>query len=109
MFNQKLLTISNNENTGVTVYTVKFIISVFAIWLGTYAILCLTFHHLDSGAMFPKESLSFKDTFIDRSYIESLKSRYNKAGIMERAIIKNEHVFKNLMEFQKIDFISLDE
>lgn len=59
----------------------------------------LPFHYaLEYGKIFPKEQLSFSNTFISGSDINNLIERYNNANIIEQNSISQEPLFRKLME-----------
>src|SRR5690554_2181727 len=59
----------------------------------------LPFHYVPSRAMvFPKESLTFSNTFISQADIDRLIDRYNNAGLIEKITIRQEPLVKKLLE-----------
>ena len=59
--------------------------------------------------IFPKEQLSFAYTTISSADIEALIERYNTAGGIERALIKQEYIYKRLTDEGLIAPVSQEE
>jgi|GEM_PF-1941435 len=59
----------------------------------------LPFHYVPDHLMiFPKDSLTFSNTFITQSDIDGLTKRYNDASFWERQSIREEPLMRKLME-----------
>jgi len=70
----------------------------WAIFSAILLLFFLSFHIVPSRLMiFPKENLSFSNTFITQKDINELIERYNNA-FFERFSIQQEPLFKKLME-----------
>jgi len=75
--------------------TVGWIIGV----VGVILFATLSFHIIPERLMiFPKEHLSFSNTFITKSDVEKLIDRYNNASLMEKLAIQQEPLVRKLME-----------
>ena len=63
------------------------------------AVFLLSFHIIPSRlTIFPKENLSFSNTFILEKDIEELIERHNNAPLLERLAINQEPLMRKLME-----------
>lgn len=72
--------------------------------IGTIIFIALSFHILPDHLMiFPKEHLTFSNTFIFQDDIEKITERFNNASFFEKQAIKNESLYGRLME-KKIIF-----
>ena len=59
----------------------------------------LPFHYiLSKGKVFPKDNLTFTYTFINENDVNQLLERYNDASIIERNSIRNEPLFRKLVQ-----------
>ncbi|WP_164123070.1 hypothetical protein [Sphingobacterium sp. xlx-130] len=59
----------------------------------------LSFHCMpDHGHIFPKQQLSFTNTFISHSEIDKLIERHNQASGFERALIRQEYLHRKFVE-----------
>lgn len=57
-------------------------------------------YRVDGGiAIFPKESLTFKDTFIGNETIQREIKRYNNANYFQRQAIEAEYLHSKLIEY----------
>jgi len=64
-----------------------------------FLILTLPFHYLPKRLiMFPKENLTFSNTFIFEENINKIINRYNNASLFEKQAIKQEPLYRKLME-----------
>ena len=68
----------------------------------------LPFHYaLEYGMVFPKEHLSFSNTFVTSKDVDKLIKRYNNASLFEQHAIRQEPLARKL--FEKGIIIDLDE
>lgn len=59
----------------------------------------LPFHYiLERGMVFPKDHLTFSNTFITQRDIDNLIDRYNNASFFEKQAIRQEPLVRKLME-----------
>ena len=87
--NQNQVKKENNKNPYLKLIIVLVII----------IILTLPFHYLPDHLMvFPKENMTFSNTFIFQSDVNKLIDRYNKANILEKVEISQEPLYKKLKE-----------
>lgn len=72
------------------------------VWLISISIiifLTLSFHYLpDKLMIFPKDNLTFSNTFIFQDDINKIIDRYNNASFLEKQAIKQEPLHRKLME-----------
>lgn len=88
MLPQKVIEKKNN-NAFIWVVSIIFII----------IILTLPFHYLpDHLLVFPKENMTFSNTFIFKSDVDRIIERYNKASFFERNAMNNEPIVRKLKE-----------
>jgi len=67
----------------------------------------LPFHYIPSRSMvFPKDHLTFTNTFISESDIEDIVNRFNRASFFEKISMMNDPFMKNLKEHDIIVNIS---
>ena len=102
-----------NEETSTPKSTNKTSIYVKLLFLVLVLVgLTLPFHYvLNSLAMFPKEQLTFSNTFITESDIESIIERYyNSANVFSQQAVANEPLVRKLIERRiiKDDLIAED-
>lgn len=72
----------------------KIIIVIVLILMAT-----LPFHYaLDDQKVFLKDSLSFNYTFVTNEDVEELLDRYNKASFYEKLTIRQDYIFRKLVE-----------
>jgi hypothetical protein len=106
---------TNLNKVSVITFYVIFGIIAFFLWLseksniaffGTIAflifffyLLMLSFHYLPSkGQIFAKENLTFSNTIITDDDISELISNYNKASLFEKTALRNEPLFRKLLQ-----------
>lgn len=59
----------------------------------------LPFHYLpEHGLVFPKDNLTFSNTFIFQEDVDKLIDRYNNSSFFERQAINQEPLVRKLME-----------
>jgi hypothetical protein len=70
------------------------------IFICIFALLAtLPFHYIpDRLIVFPKEDLTFSNTFIFQDDIDKIIGRYNNASYFERQVIKQELLYRKLLE-----------
>lgn len=86
---------NNNQSSNNKSY-LGFITFVIIVLLAT-----LPFHYVFYGGefkIFPKDSFTFKDTFVTEDDIEKLIERHNSANFWDKSSIRNESLHKKLME-----------
>lgn len=68
-----------------------------------YVALSLSFHYIPGRMIiFPKESLSFQNTFVLDEDVEKLLERHNNASGFERVAIRNEYLYQQLLDLRVI-------
>jgi hypothetical protein len=62
-------------------------------------IFLLSFHiALEYGKIFPKEKLTFDNTFITRAYVDNFVERYNNANFLEKLELRQGSLMNKLIE-----------
>jgi hypothetical protein len=84
----------NNTRPLRKSYSIWIIIFIIVVILAT-----LPFHYaLDYGMIFPKEYLTFSNTFITREDVSKVLERYNNANFIEQQAIRQEPLARKLIE-----------
>jgi len=64
-----------------------------------FLVLTLSFHYLPERLiMFPKENLSFSNTFIFQKDINNIINRYHNASGFEQVAIRQQPLFRKLVD-----------
>ena len=75
----------------------------YSIWIIIFIVVVLfatlPFHYaLDYGMIFPKEHLTFSNTFITEEDVDKVIERFNNANFIEQQAIRQEPLARKLME-----------
>ena len=84
-----------------------FRVSGFGMLIVIVILATLPFHYIPSRSLvFPKDHLTFTNTFITESDIEDIINRFNRASFFEKISMMNDPLMKNLKEHDIIVNIS---
>ncbi len=69
------------------------------IIVGIILLITLPFHYIpEHGKVFPKDNLTFSNTFIFQKDIDAIIKRYNNANFLDKLMIRKETLVKKLLE-----------
>ena len=89
------LNMSQNQSTEKLYNPFKVLVVFTVIILGA----TLPFHYIPEHSMiFPKDNLTFSNTYTSQEDIDKLIDRYNNASIFEKQAINQEPFMRKLME-----------